>query len=124
MQSSTPPPPIPPPVPGIGRVLVACFVPAVTLLASAFLGAHSDKPSPLVLAVIGLGFAVPAWAAWDLHKKRRALGKNILPNAWLAAGAGVLAGVVFCVGALVLALLVFLLVLFGVCALQGGRIGG
>ena len=73
---------------------------------------------------IGLAFLAPAWSAWDLHQQRRAMGKNILPNAWLAAGAGAVAGVLFCLLAAMLAAVVLLLVAFGICALNGGRLGG
>lgn len=117
------PPPIPPAVPGVGRVFFACLVPALALLGTLVLGFWTGETMVAWVVPI-LAFLVPAWAAWDLHRRRRAIGKNQLPNAWAAAGAGVFGGVVFCLGAIVLAFVVMLLVLFCVCAFNGGKLGG
>lgn len=125
--TSTPtplPPPLPPPTPGLGRVLAACLLPAVIVLVTTLLGFRNAPIRNISTLIVGVSFLVPAWAAWDLHQRRRALGKNVMSNPWLAAGAGLLGGIVFTVGATVVALAILVLVLFGVCALSGGKIGG
>ncbi len=125
MHSPEVPPPVPPPVPGVGGVLLMCLVPAATLLIAALLGYNPTRTVPVpVTVLLAVSFLAPAWAAWDLHRRRRAIGKNMLPNAWIAAGAGALAGVLFCMAACILAVVVFVLVMFGVCVLNGGRLGG
>lgn len=81
------------------------------------------RSTPACLAV-AISLALPAWAAWNLHRQRKAAGVNIFPYGWMAVGAGLLGAVLLSVMAVVLSMIVIFLVVLASCCVGGGKIGG
>ena len=128
MNSSPPtesnPPPLPPTNRGFAFVLVTCLIPAGVGMAVSFVVPEWWTNSTPLCWVVGATAALPAWAAWNLHRRRKAAGINIFSHGWLAAGAGILGAVVLSALAVVLSVVVVFLVILASCCVTGGKIGG
>ena len=109
---------------GLGFVLLTCLFPAAVGLAMSFVTPEWwTRSTPACLAV-AISLGVPAWAAWNLHRQRKAAGVNIFPYGWMAVGAGLLGAVLLSVMAVVLSTIVIFLVVLASCCVGGGKIGG